>query len=289
MSEKSERIRKLIGNARFDTAITELDNLVKGNNEFEDEVLSIKTLLSSAKRAYRRGEMTNDEKQRKDMQATNRLLELLGEIEDEISVPSDGKTSLESETTPVASGKKVVFISYSRKNRDVMMRLKSEFEREDIDVIMDETHLKMSENISTQLKQFVRDADFTVSVVSKTSIESSWVGLEAAENLMLEEALQSPKILFVVIETAVMDADFQFNTHDKIQLEIDKNEKNRNRAKERNMDTSRFDNQIVRLEKQQDYLGKMMNKLQEDLWLDFSSEQGIQENLPKLIQTIKAE
>lgn len=81
-----------------------------------------------------------------------------------------------------------VFISYSHADRRFVRALARALERFDVEVWLDDHHLRIGEVLSQRLAEAIHAADFVVLVISPSSIASDWVRHEVRLTLDREQS-----------------------------------------------------------------------------------------------------
>ena len=183
--------------------------------------------------------------------------------------------------------KPTVFISYSQKDMEFVKKLKSDLEAQNIGVTIDIEAAKIGDNLQDFIETAVRENQFTISVISKNSLQSVWVIAESLENFMYEKVEQKKRFLPIFIDRSVFDDAFSLEVARIVKSEIEKLRANSQEAYELGMGTEHFDTKRKRLETLRNNLGTIFNTLRERLSADFSSAEKIAENFPKLVYMIK--
>lgn len=119
--------------------------------------------------------------------------------------------------------KKSVFISYSRKDRVFAMQVHDKLKDKGYEVRIDEFVLEVNDYLEGKLRHLVQSSDYVLSIVSKNSLISEWVGLESVETL-LHERYRNPtrKFISLVIDNRVFDPGFDLEIIDEIDAKYDK-------------------------------------------------------------------
>ena len=180
-----------------------------------------------------------------------------------------------------------IFISYSQKDMDFVKNLKQRLEAANIGVTIDLEAAKIGDNLQNFIETAVRENQFTVTVISKNSLQSVWVMAESLENFMYEKVEQKKRFLPIYIDKSVFDDEFFLETAGMVNGEIEKLIEKSKKAYELRVGTEPYDTKRKRLETLRNNLGTIFNTLRERLSADFSSPEKIAENFPKLIQVIK--
>jgi len=221
------------------------------------------------------------------------------DMEDEISkiarkvssiltdMKADGMLDIKSNDSSENSEVLDVFLSYSTKDQDAKKYFVELFNKENIKFFLDEVSLRIGENIDDNLEEGLRTSRFTVFLVSENSLLSTWVSKETLFRLMQEEFHASTTLLPVLIDDRVFDDGFEFDIYDKLKEELDKQKKNRSRAEERNMNTKKYNIAIDRLERILPNITDIFHKLTEGLSANYFDESRRENDMKKLIETIK--
>ncbi|NOH03670.1 MAG: TIR domain-containing protein [Chloroflexi bacterium] len=90
-----------------------------------------------------------------------------------------------------------VFISYSLKDNDFVLKLSNDLSRAGFQVLRLDNVVMVGDNIQDKINESIQKADFFVAVMSKESLESDWVLRE------LEIAAKSKKKIFPVLKENV--------------------------------------------------------------------------------------
>jgi hypothetical protein len=182
---------------------------------------------------------------------------------------------------------KDVFISYSTKDQSAKDELKQVFDNQGISYWLDETSMEIGSSLDSQLESGLREARFTVLLVSKNSLLSAWVSKESLFRLKQEIFTGKTTLLPILLDTSVFEDDFPFQMHDKFNAEIEKQKKLRAQAEARQMKTALYNERIERLEEILPNITEIIAKLTASLSADFTNPTRKENDLNKLIQTIQ--
>lgn len=181
-----------------------------------------------------------------------------------------------------------VFISYSRKDAEFVEKLAQKIQNAGgIDITIDDKSLAFGDNLQDFVDHAVRDTDLTISVVSKHSLESAWVAQEFLETLMYEKVNEKKKLLPIYIDRSLFDNKYYLELLGKIEENIIELTQMTSEAVKHGGSSPNYDLQRARLHKLKSQLGDILAHLQNRLVADFSNEQVMAENLPKLLNIIK--
>lgn len=165
-----------------------------------------------------------------------------------------------------------VFISYSTKDQAAKNELVSIFQREGISYFLDEKSLEIGKDIDDSLEEALENTRFTVFLVSENSLKSIWVSKETIYRLLNEQETGEVSILPILLDDKAFDEEFVFEIHDIMTEELEKQKNLRQKAASREMDTSKYDERINRLEFVIPKLNTIFTKLTEGLSANFFEE-----------------
>lgn len=181
-----------------------------------------------------------------------------------------------------------VFISYSRKDAEFVEKLAQKIQNAGgVDITIDVKSVAFGDNLQDFVDHAVRDTDLTISVVSKHSLESAWVAQEFLETLMYEKVNEKKKLLPIYIDRSLFDNNYCLELLGKIDRNIKDLIEMTGKAAQLGGNSTNYDLQRARLHRLKSQLGDILAHLQSRLAADFSNEQAMAENLPKLLNTIK--
>jgi hypothetical protein len=184
--------------------------------------------------------------------------------------------------------KKTVFISYSQKDMEFVKKLKQALEEQHIGVTIDIEAAKFGDNLDEFMRASVHEADFTVSVVSENSLKSVWVVEESLRTLMHEEVEGRKRFVPIYIDKKFLDDTFYLEIVDGVDQALARLKELTVQAIERNLGTANYDKKRKRLVQLRSNLDRILERFHTYLVGDFSSDEKFAENLPRLIEVIKA-
>lgn len=200
-----------------------------------------------------------------------------------LDTPVNAPASSEEEQSGVK-----VFISYSHSNVDDANKVKAALEAEGIAVLIDQEQLDAGENIADFILEMVKQSDVTISLISKKSLLSRWVGTETILSLQSELLRDGKKFIACALETSFFDDDFVDVCLDTIYEKVDDYAARIAKRRERRPGASTvdLDAKLQRYQKLSNNFPDIINRLNNTLTIDISGnnfEGGIQ----KVIDTIK--
>ncbi len=185
--------------------------------------------------------------------------------------------------------KKTVFISYNHHDSKFVHRLKRAIEKNLIGIKIDIETLKFGDNIQSFIEHSVRETDFTISIISKNSLRSAWVILEALETIMHEKVTHQKKFIPIFIDDVFSQETIHSKIIEDIDQSLDKLNEEISNLSQKHVTTTNLDVRKNRLLELRHNIDKILTRLNESLVGDFSSEEKFNENLPKLIYQIENE
>lgn len=186
-----------------------------------------------------------------------------------------------------AQEKKDVFISYSTKDQEAKNFVKELFDKEGITYFLDEISLELGKDIEESLSNSLDNTNFTVLLVSRNSLYSTWVCLESIQRLEQENLNNQVTFLPVLVDLEVMDLRFPIDMVNHFKQKHLELEKLREEAKKAGLPTKIYNDEIERLEKVIPEVGDIIQKIKNGLSANFADEYRKEKDLYKLISTIK--
>lgn len=112
-----------------------------------------------------------------------------------------------------------IFISYNHKDSSNAIRIKDKLQESGFKVIIDSENMYPGADIDSFIKDSILNTDITLSIVSKNSLLSSWVGLESMESFN-KEGRDSRRFLPVILEKTFFERKFTGDALESIDKEI---------------------------------------------------------------------
>jgi hypothetical protein len=187
------------------------------------------------------------------------------------------------------SPQKDVFISYSTKDQTAKNYIKEVFDEAGITYFLDEVSLELGEDIERSLEENLNRTNFTVLLVSKNSLFSTWVSLESIHRLRQQEYSKTTTFLPVLVDLEVMDLEFPIEMINHYKNKHDELEALREKAKKAGLPTKVYNDEIERIDVIIPQVGEIVQKIKNGLSANFADENRKEADLAKLIRTIKAQ
>jgi hypothetical protein len=184
---------------------------------------------------------------------------------------------------------KDVFISYSAQDQATKDFLTQAFDNQGITYFLAENDLILGEDIEFSLKANLKNTSFTVLLVSKNSLFSTWVCLESIHRLQEESFSQKTTFLPVLVDLSVMSLDFPLEMARHYKKQLTELEAKRAEAKDLGISTKLYNDEIERIEKVLPQISEIIQKFKNGLSANFTDESRKKIDLAKLIQIIQAQ
>jgi hypothetical protein len=182
---------------------------------------------------------------------------------------------------------KDVFISYSTKDQEAKEFIKNAFDKQGVSYFLDENDLELGEDVEYSLKANLRNTRFTVLLVSKNSLFSTWVCLETIHRLQEESFTQKVSFLPVLVDLSVMSMDFPLEMARHFKAKSETLEAKRVEAKQLGIATKLYNDEIERIEKVMPQIGEIIQKIKNSLIANFADESRKIRDVEKLLQRIR--
>jgi hypothetical protein len=180
---------------------------------------------------------------------------------------------------------KDVFISYSTQDQAAKDELVQLFDSQQISYFLDANDLPLGEDIEDHLKKHLQETRFTVMLVSKNSLFSTWVGMEAIHRLKQEDFNQSTSFLPILIDKEILDIRFPITMAKVFKAKQTELETLRDELRDLGQRTEIYDVEINRISRID--VSDILSKIRNSLSCDFTNEARKPKDLEKLINTIK--
>jgi hypothetical protein len=177
-----------------------------------------------------------------------------------------------------------VFISYNHGDRDWAERIKGWLEQQGVDIRIDWETIEVGEFIQDFIDRSFRDTDFLLSIISRKSLRSGWVGFESVEGLFAERLLGT-KILPIAIDDAFTQSDIVDTIAAEIDEQLDAIHQKKSQRQQKNLGTEELDDERERLMHLRSSISRIIRRLRKTLTLplrDTDFENGMQQLLNRI-------
>ena len=179
-----------------------------------------------------------------------------------------------------------VFISYNHANEDIAGKLTEKLAAENINVILDSRSMLAGTDIKSFITNSIKISEATLSIVSKESLQSAWVGVETVNTLNYKEFFPGKKFIPCNIDKDFFGDDFVINAVKKIDDRIDVINKKIAEQNALKIDTQNFNDEFTRLYFLRNHLTQIVAQLKGGLCTDITPG-NFEVNFPKIIKAIR--
>ncbi len=165
------------------------------------------------------------------------------------------------------------------------MRLESS----SVNVTIDVQSLRLGDRIQEFIQKAVRSTEWTILIVSQSSLRSPWVMAEFLETILHEHFQGRRRLLPVAIDDSVFKLGLELEIDEELQQKIDEVNNMIRRALERNMDIDRLAGVRQRLLNLKNNISKALERLTSVLVGDFSDHDQYDRSFQKLIEALGEE
>jgi hypothetical protein len=186
-----------------------------------------------------------------------------------------------------ASNKPSVFISYNHNDLEAVEKVKKTLETAGMQVAIDTDDMAAGQPIKDFIQNRMREKGFMLSVVSKNSLSSGWVGIES--DLSFYSQLFGGRLFLPVsLDNEFLKEDFLLETIDDIDLRLSDLDAKIQKAKEKRIGAQPLESKRNRLQELRENLPKILDRLQNVSTVDVSGEK-FEHGMRRVVDTIKGE
>jgi TIR domain len=179
-----------------------------------------------------------------------------------------------------------VFISYNHANGAIANQLAQKFVEEKIKVILDSQAMLAGTKIDDFITNSIKMSDATVSIVSRESLQSGWVGVETVNTFYYKKFFPDKKFIPCNIDTDFFGDDFLIDTVKKIDERINTIDEKIQEQTRLRVDSQNFNAERRRLFYLRDHLDAIIEELKAGLCTDITPP-NFDNNVPKIIRAIR--
>ena len=281
-----EQIQQLIADGRTEEALALLA-------QHSSDALLLQARYNNGKKQYNMGLIEFSEWQRTQAQINYAALELSNSIKVLSSVPAQVTPGTPINATPPVSPAAApkqqtgVFISYNHHDRQYADEIFQYLKKDGINAIIDVFDMVVGDRIKDFILEQIKGNNAVLSLVSKNSLKSGWVGLESDLSLY-SQLLLNKKFIPVMIDNAVFNDDFYFEVIEEIDNKIEEIDKKIERARKLNVSYNQFETQRKRIVEQKNNLSKIIENFQNVFIADISEDK-FQSGMSKVVKAIKSD
>lgn len=166
-----------------------------------------------------------------------------------------------------------VFLSYSSRERETALKLKSSLERLGVTVRIDVEALRPGQGIRSFILESIRGTTATLLLVSQASLVSDWVALEVGTSLADIDLWGKRAFVAGYLDDGFFDPKFRLQATDTIDARLKQIEDLLPDYIQRKLDTNDLDDEKARLHKLRNELGTILSFLKNCLAVDLRGDQ----------------
>ncbi|WP_422081466.1 toll/interleukin-1 receptor domain-containing protein [Ulvibacterium sp.] len=179
-----------------------------------------------------------------------------------------------------------VFISYNHGDKIDALKIYARLKMEGIELIMDEYDMEAGEKINNFIKNSINTAGITLFLISKNSLNSSWVGKEANDTLFLIEYTDNKKLIGCYNDDEFLSIEFVSNAVREIDRKLKELREQVDTQHNLDVDSTNLNNEITRLFKLRNNLPQIVGYLRDILCLDIRDDK-FEGSMDKIVKSIK--
>ena len=181
---------------------------------------------------------------------------------------------------------KDVFISYSHKNTEMAMKVKTRLEEAGLSVKIDDYDMHPGINVYEYIQQAIKNSHFTLSIISPESLFSTWVAMETLGTFRYESTNEQERFIPCYLDRAFMDIEFTVRAVQKIDSDLAIMERIIKDQNALRIDTRNLNDEKSRLYELRSNLDEIIGRLKRTKCMNLS-EPYFEENMKKVIHRIK--
>jgi TIR domain/Effector-associated domain 11 len=181
---------------------------------------------------------------------------------------------------------KNVFISYSRKDLLIAKKIKSFLESNNVTVDIDFEALRAGENIKSFIERSIRNNSVVISLVSKDSLLSSWVALEAVISFNAEK-ISEKKFIAAFIDGSFFKRTFVDDSLNNIEKEINDIQRAIKQRLDKQRNITDLQDELERYKDLYHNLPKIIQRLTESLSVNIT-DSNFNEGMSKVLEAIES-
>lgn len=180
-----------------------------------------------------------------------------------------------------------VFISYNHADGVVANDLARKLKDIGVTVILDSQAMLAGADIETFITKSISSSQAVISIVSKSSLLSGWVGMETINTLAYKKFFPNAKFIPCNIDNEFFDDQFVAHAVMKIQNRISEIDSIIAEQNKLGIDSLNFNEEKTRLHYLKGHLSEIVGHLKGGLCIDISLG-NFETNFPKIVEAIKA-
>ena len=277
-----DKLRKLVAESKTENALQILKADPVANAVIQNELIALMAKFNALRKKENIGLLGQDEAIQLHTQINFSLLELINEVE-------INATNIKSNIPQIPGGLntavKTVFISYNHNDVAVANRVKEKLLAENIRVLIDSEQMQAGEDIKDFIERCLRETGSVILIVSKQSLLSAWVAMEAVNSFQYEKTNIQKKFIACYINNDFFDRRFADEALDHIEAEITDIQKLISARMSKNRNIRDLQNELARITELRNNIDEIIRRLREKRCIDIAGE-NIEQNFQAILKAI---
>jgi hypothetical protein len=182
---------------------------------------------------------------------------------------------------------KKVFISYSRKDKEEAQKVYHFLQKAGCAVTIDEENTQAADSLSGFVQEAIRNNQFILSIISRNSLLSGWVGKEVSASLIAEWLTNKQKLFIPVqLDDAFLDPAFFIEALETIETDVKSTNEYINKAQGLGAKLGPLNEKLRKLYDLKNNLPDILEKLHDTLTVDISGD-GFEKGMGKVLERIQ--
>lgn len=183
------------------------------------------------------------------------------------------------------AGEPGVFISYNHADEVIANKLREMLENENIPVTIDSKDMLAGEAIKSFIERSVLNNRTTLSVVSKKSLLSGWVGMETINTFFLKKFSKNKQFISCYLDADFFDRGFTASAVESFDQQLKDVNQQIDKHNALGIDTRDLNDFKTRLLSLRNNLDEIIQQLRNTLCVDIRNEK-LTENFPLILKSI---
>ncbi|MCC6727179.1 MAG: toll/interleukin-1 receptor domain-containing protein [Saprospiraceae bacterium] len=256
----------------------------------DDIVLNLAGQWNSLQRSITAGRISHENAVLSTNQIRGGLMDITKELPSDLRV----EVALDPPTEPLNTKKEgdsasnklpKVFLSYSQKDMPQAKKVREFLGKNGIQVTIDSEAMELGEDIESFIYKSIKETDITLSLVSKNSLLSAWVGMESM-NMLTAEKITDKKYLAVVADKSFFEPKFVREAIGEIDGKIKELDEEISFRRKENIGIEDIQGDLTRLSKLRQGLTTIIANLKTRLHANIEGE-NFDEGMAKVLKAIK--
>lgn len=201
--------------------------------------------------------------------------------------PPPTPTEPEPGSPPSPAPRKDVFISYSHRDTEAAMRVKTRLEAAGVTVEFDGYGMEPGINVYEYIRQAIAESRFTLALISENSLLSTWVVMETLGSFEEENVKGQDRFIPCCLDKSFLDRGFMIRAAARIDEELKELEQFIEQQNALKLDSRNFNEDKSRLYELRNQLDNIIGRLKRTKCANLGPEQ-FEASMQQVIDHIKA-